>query len=146
MPSLSRTNSETAVVLSGPGWWGVINLSTTLLCPSTSPLPPLFIFGSGPVHSCVIAVAQCLALQPTYTPGCMYAHRHAQMLSVCAWVPEPTLYTIMSPPIFYRILCNWNWGGRCNQCCLKLNNSSRVSTIFRSKLSGHSKVEHESKR
>lgn len=102
----SRTFNETVVALSGPGWWGVINFCTTLLLPSASPLPPVFIFGSCPAHSCVIAVAQCLGCTADIHTQ-VHIRTQTQVLFVCVGPPtHPTRhYTILPlPPIFSCLL------------------------------------------
>lgn len=54
-----RASSEMVVLLPGSRWWGVINFCATPSLPSAGPLPPVFMSGSHPGHSCYFLFFWC---------------------------------------------------------------------------------------
>lgn len=59
LSSPSRASSKTVVLLPGSRWRGVINFCATPSLPSAGPLPPVFIAGSRPGHSCYFLFFWC---------------------------------------------------------------------------------------
>lgn len=88
----------------GPGWWVVIH-SVHPPLPSASPLPPAFIFGRWPEHSCVIAAARCTGCTEDtdrQVHTCLQAYEYLMDTPLPHAHTNTHTHTILPLPIFSR--------------------------------------------